>query len=83
MTCGIIPPRYHDLIGERDGGYLPECILKANHQTPHIFKNPEGKFIAWEDDWSCDCCEPEEVDRCIVYQEIEEAQIPGFSFGRT
>ena len=83
MTCGIIPPRYYQMIIDRDDGYLPECILEKNHGPQHVFRTPEGKFIVWEDDWECGCCEPEEDDRCIVYGEIGESEIPNLPQGRT
>ncbi len=82
--CGIIAPRQDELVrGEREDGYLAECILPHGHRGPHVVKTPEGKFFAWEDDWDCDCCEPEEADRCYIHWEIEEAEIPKLLKRRT
>lgn len=68
--CGIIVPRMKDIIGERSDNYLPECIRKRYHLGPHVFLTPEGKYISWEDDYECGCCEPEDTDRCYVYRDI-------------
>jgi hypothetical protein len=70
--CGIIVPRRRDILGEGSDEYLPECIRGRGHRGPHVFLTPEGKYIAWEDDWSCGCCKPEEDDRCYTYGEITE-----------
>jgi hypothetical protein len=66
------------MCGYREDDYLAECILSRAHNSPHIFKTPEGKFFAWEDD-ECDCCEPEEDDPCAIYWEIRESEIPNLS----
>lgn len=77
MTCGIIVPRRDHVIGTlRKDGYLPQCILAQGHHTPHVFKTPEGKFFAWEDDMECDCCQPDEDERCYIWWEIQEEDIP-------
>ena len=72
MICGIIVPRQEDIIGDRDGSYFAECIRRRCHSGPHVFLTPEGRYFSWEDDWDCDCCTPEEDDRCYVYQEISK-----------
>ena len=74
--CSIIAPRQWDLVGEREDGYFAACIRKVAHRGPHVVKTPEGKFIAWKDDMECDCCAPDEDDRCTVYWEIQEFDIP-------
>ncbi|MDO8529948.1 MAG: hypothetical protein Q7S10_00860 [bacterium] len=79
MLCGIIAPRQHEIVGDRDDGYLAECILAPFHTGPHAIKTPEGNFFAWKDDWNCGCCEPEEPDRCIIYWEIQEREISTLS----
>ena len=71
-TCGIIPPRSQDIIGDRLDDYLGECILKRAHLSPHLIKTPEGRYIQWEDDPNCDCCQPSEDDHCYVSNEITE-----------
>jgi hypothetical protein len=74
QICGIIPPRHRQVIGYRRDGYVPECIRPSHQMEPHIFLTPEGKYFAWQDDWDCDCCTPEEEDRCYVVGEISEAE---------
>lgn len=70
--CGIIVARREEILGDRHDGYLPECIRRVNHSGPHVFLTPEGKYFSWEADWDCDCCRPEEDDRCYLYQEITQ-----------
>jgi hypothetical protein len=72
--CWILPPRPEDMIGPRQDGYMPECLLPKPHYTPHVFKTPEGKYIAWEDDMECGCCEPDEDDRCAVFWQISKQE---------
>jgi hypothetical protein len=77
VQCGIIAPRRHELTSfATSEKYLAECVRESNHLGPHVIKTPDGIFIAWEDDWNCGCCKPEEDDRCYVYWEIEESDIP-------
>ena len=80
--CGIIPPRREDMIGYRSDNYRAECILERAHFSPHLIKTPEGKYIEWEDDNDCDCCEPGEDDCCYVYAEITEEQARQLLQGR-
>ena len=75
MVCGIIAPRQSEVVGHQDDDYLAECILMRCHQGPHVIKTPEGRFIAWEDDYNCDCCQPEEFDRCIIWWSVLEKDI--------
>lgn len=72
MICGIIAPRQSDIVGHRGDGYLAECILPYGYHDKHLVRTPEGKFFVWEDDWDCDCCKPDEDDRCYVWKEISE-----------
>ncbi len=74
--CGIIVPRYQEIVGERRDGYLPQCVLARDHRGPHVFRTPEGELVAWEDDWNCGCCSPEEDDRCYVYWPVTREDIP-------
>ena len=76
MICGVIVPRQHEVVAYRDDDYLAECILLRSHSGPHVIKTPEGRFIAWEDDYDCECCQPEDFDRCITYWFIQEKDIP-------
>jgi hypothetical protein len=75
MICGIIMPRQTDVVSHRNDGYLAECILESGHLGHHIVKTLEGKFYAWEDDWGCGCCEPDEDDRCYTYWELSEQEV--------
>ena len=68
--CGIIVPRQRDIVGRRDDGYIAECILERGHNTPHIIQTPEGQKIAWEDDFTCACCAPDEDDRCYTFWKV-------------
>lgn len=80
--CAIIATRQDEIIGWRKDGYLAECILEGVHGWgPHVFRTPEGLLYAWEDDNECGCCEPDEDDRCTIYWEIEESELPSFLNG--
>lgn len=70
--CGIVPPRREGVVGHRSDNYLGECILEKAHLPPHLIKTPEGKYIEWEDDPNCGCCEPGEDDCCYLYSEVTE-----------
>lgn len=78
QLCGIIPPRRRDIIGHRDD-YLGECILPNahNHVDCHLLKTPEGVYTTWQYDYDCDCCGPEEDERCTIYSNVskEEAEV--------
>lgn len=70
------------MIGHREDGYLSVCILEGVHgYGPHVFRTPEGKLYAWEDDMECGCCKPEEDGRCTTYWEITEVDIPQYQLG--
>jgi hypothetical protein len=73
MLCSIIVPRQSEIIDDPD--YLAECIRMSGHPEPHVFRTPEGKFIAWKDDMTCDCCAPDEDDRCYAYWEITAQEV--------
>jgi hypothetical protein len=83
MICGIIAPRQEDVVGYRQDGYLAECILLQGHLSPHVVKTPEGKFMAWQDDFECGCCTGDDDDRCTVYWEITESEISNLSKRQT
>lgn len=76
MFCSIIVPRQDEILRDDTGGYFAACILERGHLGPHVFRTPKGLFFAWEDDWGCDCCAPEETDRCFTYWKIRECDIP-------
>lgn len=73
--CGIIPPRRDTILEHRDDGYLGECILPSGHWCAHVLHTPEGKYIQWKDDFDCDCCSPEEEDRCYVFEPITKKEV--------
>tara|TARA_B100000508_G_scaffold60333_2_gene47475 strand:+ start:32082 stop:32339 length:258 start_codon:yes stop_codon:yes gene_type:complete len=51
------------------------CLRRGTHYDElHVFKNSKGQYFSWESDWGCDCCEPEDVDRCFDYGEISEEE---------
>lgn len=74
-VCGVIPPRRRDVLGTRDDGYSGECILPNAHWCAHVLLTPEGEYIQWEDDFSCDCCAPEEADRCYSFGPITKEEV--------
>lgn len=50
------------------------CLRLHPHWTgPHVFKTKDGRYFSWEDD-ECGCCEPEDTERCFVYEEISETE---------
>ncbi len=75
VGCWIIVPRQHEIVDHRDDGYLAECILPYGHEGFHVVHTPEGEYFYWEDDWDCDCCEPEEDSRCYIYGPISEFKV--------
>lgn len=82
MSCAIWPPRPEDMLGFRPEGYEAECILENGHLGPHVLKTPEGGYIAWEEDTECgceDCRSDDWGDHCVVYWEIQEADIPNLA----
>lgn len=84
QVCGIIAPRQEEMTGYDDARSrsLASCILEGVHGWgPHVFRTPEGGLIAWEDDNDCGCCEPDEDDRCTVYWDIKESDIPKYQDG--
>ncbi len=78
--CAILPPREDDLLrrilGTDQGNYSPGCILPPGHyNSPHVFQTPDGKYFAWEDDYTCDCCpDPSDFEHCYTYREISEEE---------
>lgn len=77
VTCGIIAGRQIHLVGDREDGYLAECILPAHPGIAfHIVRTPEGELFFWEEDQDCDCgCQEPEADpgeRCYSYGQITE-----------
>jgi hypothetical protein len=78
-TCAIIVIRQESIseISQYDPiEWLAECVLPQGHTCEeHIFKTPDGRYFFWKDDYECDCCEPDEEDRCYVYGEISESQM--------
>jgi len=77
--CNNLPERRESDMGIEDLCNA-ECLLLPGHVGSHILKNDEGKYIEWDSlEWSCDCCEPEDHDRCFSYAEItiEEARKRG------
>lgn len=78
MQCGIIAPRHGEMVGVKEDSFSAGCIRERCHDGPHVFKTSEGKFIAWEDDLECECCQSENCDEemCIVYWEVAEVDVP-------
>jgi len=81
-VCGIIATRQRQMVGYRHNHYVASCILTGSHQYgPHVIKTPDNKYIAWEDDMDCGCCEPEESDRCTIFWEIREDELQLYQEG--
>lgn len=77
--CGTIVPRQTELVRDyKMSEYIAECILPAHHACEHAFKTPDGRNFVWEYDYGCDCCEPEESDRCTLYSELTEEEFREF-----
>jgi hypothetical protein len=72
-ACGIcVPRREFDM---HVGDDLGECLRPNAHwDGKHMFRNRDGVYYLWEDDDSCDCCQPEDDERCFVYGEISEKE---------
>jgi hypothetical protein len=73
-TCTILFPRHEPGISDTGG-----CLRQYAHFGPHVFRNANGKLIAWEDDYSCKCgCWDEEdyADVCGVYREVDMIEVP-------
>jgi hypothetical protein len=72
-TCGIVVQRRENDMGLKGTG--GECLRPMSHTDGrHLFKNPEGDYYTWEDDYDCGCCAPEEIDRCFVYGRVSEEE---------
>jgi hypothetical protein len=61
MRCEILPPNHSHLMDSATG-----CPLPVGHTGPHRTETPRLGLVEWGDD-DCDCCAPEEADRCIWY----------------
>lgn len=74
--CNTIVPRMENdfYVGEPRSSC--ECVLPCSHSpAPHVFRLSDGRHIAWQDDYECNCCEPGDPDRCFVYWEISEENV--------
>ncbi|HEY0010328.1 MAG TPA: hypothetical protein VGB97_00240 [Candidatus Paceibacterota bacterium] len=76
-TCSILPPRPQQV---RSGYNLPNsfdlgCILPLGNCYAHVFRLPNGQHVAWEDDFKCGCCEPDDEQRCIMFREISQEEV--------
>ena len=71
--CGIGPPGRETHNTGLDPAVSSGCLRPyAHNDFKHLFLNKYGKYILIEDDFECDCCAPEEDERCFVYQEVSE-----------
>lgn len=80
--CNILPARLNELL--RHYGYYGDdqkecdasCVLPYAHFCLcHVFRLPDGRYIKWEDDYDCDCCEPDEEDRCYSSGEVSKEEV--------
>lgn len=52
------------------------CLREGGHLDEHVCKSKDGKYIAWDYDWTCGCedCRTDSLnDMCIVYWEVQPA----------
>lgn len=70
-TCGIISHLDDQAICDKDG-----CLKPDAHNDAHVFKNADGIYVEWEDDYGCKCgCWEDEDDLlnvCKVYRYLTE-----------
>lgn len=62
--------RHEPGIHDEDG-----CLKQHGHLDAHVFKNKDGKLIAWDYDWDCGCddCKSESLDdMCAIYKEVKD-----------
>lgn len=69
-TCDLLPPRLTSFEFEGATG----CTLERGHTGPHHDRTLRAGLIAWEDDFACRCCTPEEIDRCAVWWSLGKNQ---------
>lgn len=65
----------------RHGGSEPldkdGCLLNQDNHDTHVFKDEDGKYIAWKDDDTCNCGCWDTDDYstvCKLYREISESE---------
>ena len=85
--CGFIAPRQEEMVGDREDGYLAECVLPKSHEFErHVVKTPDGEIFSWQHS-GCDCCKPWDPDRCYEFgrmtPEVLETLIEAESRGRS
>jgi hypothetical protein len=69
-VCGVHVPRREPGMGLEDS--YGECMRPCAHLGQHLFQNSYGEYFTWEDDFTCECCIPEEEDRCFFYGPISK-----------
>ncbi len=77
IRCAILPPRPRELLGMDSAGigHSAECLRVFAHLGPHVLKHPDGSYIAWENDYECECCDPEDpYDHCYVHWKLDEVE---------
>ena len=87
-TCEYLVGR-REIVGF-DNHYL-ECVRPEDHAGPHLVKQPDGPYVAWEKDLcspgEClDCDNEDPQDDCLCCWEITSAKevqqyIDDVSFG--
>lgn len=70
--CSCIYPRdeFKDTTG---------CLKETCHNDEHLCLSDEGKYMGWQDDYSCNCGCWDEYEKsgetpCLVYREIGKAE---------
>lgn len=71
--CGLGPPGRETHNTGLDPAASSGCLRPyAHNDFKHLFLNKYGKYILIEDDFECDCCTPEEDERCFICAEVSE-----------
>lgn len=70
--CNIIFP-------ENDFKDTDGCLKRNGHNDHHVCRTPDGKLIAWEDDYECNCgCwddyELGDSRVCMLYWEVKNIE---------
>ncbi len=72
--CNYLAPRQEETFGIETNVHLAQCILPSHPDYPvHVVKTLEGKYVAWEYEENCRCCEPDDPDRCYDHWEVDES----------
>jgi hypothetical protein len=68
VLCGVL---FH-IDRKRDFEDVSGCLKPQGHNDAHICQTSSGKFMEWEDDYSCECgCwDDDDGKPCATYREV-------------